>query len=66
MKLTAGKNIRFVFLAAVVFATGCASKPLQAPVNAKEVLAQKEYEDVMKVQEITPSGEYVRLPGPEP
>lgn len=69
-QLNLSKTFKFVLCGTFAFAaaatSGCASKTLEAPENAKEVLAQKEYEDVMKVQEISPSGEYVRLPGPEP
>ncbi len=64
------KTFKIVLCGALAFTaaatSGCASKTLEAPENAKEVLAQKEYEDILKVQVITASGEYVRLPGPEP
>lgn len=60
------KTILFVLLSAVLTTSGCATKPMEAPANAKEMLEQKEYEDVLQVQEIVPSGQYVKLPGPEP
>jgi hypothetical protein len=60
------KTIQILLSGAFALTASCASKPLEAPANANEVLAQKEYEDVLQVQEITPSGEYVRLPGPAP
>lgn len=64
------KTFRFIFCGTFAFAaiamSGCASKTLEAPENASEVLAQKEYEDILKVHTIGTSGEYVLLPGPEP
>lgn len=54
------------FISALIGTSGCATKPLEVPQNANEVLAQKEYEDVVNVQEIEPVGKYVKLPGPEP
>lgn len=60
------KILNFIMLTSFLLASACASKPLEAPPNANQVLEQKEYDEVLKVQEIVQSGEYVRLPGPEP
>lgn len=59
-------SLRYFFFAVLFGVSGCATKPLEVPPNAKEVLSQKEYEEVVQVQEIEKSGTYVRLPGPAP
>ena len=69
-QINLSNTFRIVLCGALALAaaatSGCASKTLEAPENAKEVLEQKEYEDILQVQQIAFSGEYVRLPGPEP
>jgi hypothetical protein len=60
-----GKTFSLI-LAAFLLNSGCATKPMEVPKDADKVLEQKEYENIFEVQTIEPSGEYVKLPGPEP
>lgn len=55
-----------LLFASFLLGSGCATKPMEVPANAKEVLEQQEYENILQVKEIVKSGDYVRLPGPTP